>query len=84
MITRADVDEARARIAGRVRRTPLVAVDPGAFPGPTWLKLEFLQHTGSFKARGAFNRIRLARFAAPLLTFAGAIPCSSIGRAFGC
>jgi threonine dehydratase len=22
-----------------------------------WLKLEFLQHSGSFKARGAFNRI---------------------------
>ncbi|RNL78894.1 threonine/serine dehydratase [Nocardioides marmorisolisilvae] len=57
MITRADVDEARARIEGRVRRTPLIAVDPGAFGGQTWMKLEFLQHTGSFKARGAFNRI---------------------------
>ncbi|MFL6106541.1 MAG: threonine/serine dehydratase [Marmoricola sp.] len=57
MITRADVEGARARIEGRVRRTPLIAADPGAFPGRTWMKLEFLQHTGSFKARGAFNRI---------------------------
>ena len=61
MITRADVDQARARIEGRVRRTPLIAVDSGAFPGPTWMKLEFLQHTGSFKARGAFNRILKAQ-----------------------
>jgi threonine dehydratase len=61
VITRADVDEARARIEGRVRPTPLVAVDSGAFPGPAWLKLEFLQHTGSFKARGAFNRILAAQ-----------------------
>ena len=61
MINRADVDEARARIEGRVRRTPLIAVDAGAFPGPSWMKLEFLQHTGSFKARGAFNRILAAQ-----------------------
>ena len=57
VITRADVEDARTRIEGRVRRTPQTAVDPGAFPGQAWLKLEFLQHTGSFKARGAFNRI---------------------------
>ena len=57
MINRSDVEAARARIAGRVRHTPLSEVDPGTFAGPTWLKLEYLQHTGTFKARGAFNRL---------------------------
>lgn len=55
----ADVRAAAVRIAGRVRRTPLVAAAPvrGA---PDWartltMKLESLQVTGSFKARGACN-----------------------------
>lgn len=61
MITRRDVDEAAARIAGRVRRTPVIAVDPGTFPGQAWLKCEFMQHTGTFKARGAFNRVLACR-----------------------
>ncbi|WP_412537749.1 threonine/serine dehydratase [Longispora sp. K20-0274] len=62
MISRSDVESAAARIAGRVRTTPLARVEPGAFGPPVglWLKLEFLQHTGSFKARGAFNRILAA------------------------
>jgi threonine dehydratase len=34
-----------------VRRTPVIE------HGGLWLKLELLQHTGSFKARGAFNRM---------------------------
>jgi threonine dehydratase len=59
MITKSDIQAARQRIAGRVRMTPLVAVDPGRFgsPGPVWFKLEQIQHSGSFKARGAYNRI---------------------------
>lgn len=56
MIERRDVEAARVRIAGRVRRTPLLAVGD-AFGGAGWFKLEYLQHTGTFKARGAFNRI---------------------------
>lgn len=56
MITRTDVEAARERIAGRVRRTPLLDVGD-AFGGTGWFKLELLQHTGTFKARGAFNRI---------------------------
>ncbi len=66
MVTRADVDAAAARIAGHVRRTPIAEVDAGTFPGPAWLKLEFMQHTGTFKARGAFNRILAAREAGEL------------------
>ena len=56
MITLPDVEAARERIAGRVRRTPLLDVGD-AFGGAGWFKLELLQHTGTFKARGAFNRI---------------------------
>jgi threonine dehydratase len=62
MIDRRDVEVAARRIAGRVRRTPVLEVEAGAFgPGRFWLKLEYLQHTGSFKARGATNRLLAAR-----------------------
>ncbi|GIJ45572.1 threonine dehydratase [Virgisporangium aliadipatigenens] len=44
---------AARRIAGRVRRTPVSE----AVPGAVWFKHEYLQVSGSFKARGAFNRI---------------------------
>jgi threonine dehydratase len=57
MISSADVKEAATRIAHKVRRTPLIQLDPGTFAGEVWLKCEFMQHTGTFKARGAFNRI---------------------------
>src|SRR5216683_4898905 len=43
-----------------IRRTPVVEVDGGEFglPGhPLTLKLELLQHSGSFKARGAFANL---------------------------
>jgi len=52
---------AAQRIAGHVRRTPLLRI-PGAQLGvgchQLWLKLEHLQIGGSFKARGMFNRMR--------------------------
>jgi threonine dehydratase len=50
---------ARRRIAGRVYRTPLIP-SPGLSAragAAVYLKLENLQKTGSFKARGAFNKI---------------------------
>lgn len=54
-----DVEAARDRIRGTVRVTPLVPSDAvSARSGvATWMKLECLQVTGSFKARGASNRI---------------------------
>lgn len=52
-VTRQDVQAAADRIAGRVRRTPLMAP---ADPTGVWLKCEFLQHCGVFKTRGAYNR----------------------------
>lgn len=60
--TLSDVALAGQRIASRTRRTPLVASDwlspESAGPaGGVWLKLESLQVTGSFKARGALNAV---------------------------
>jgi threonine dehydratase len=55
------VRAAAIRIAGDVRRTPLLRL-PGRALGVAvdelWLKLEHLQISGSFKARGMFNRMR--------------------------
>lgn len=60
-ITAADVARARGRIGERVRRTPVLAVEAGGLASvPVVLKLELLQHTGSFKVRGAFNRVLAA------------------------
>ena len=61
MITRADVEQAAQRTAGLTRLTPVLEADPGAFPGPVWFKCEFMQHTGTFKARGALNRVLAAK-----------------------
>jgi len=59
VIGRQAIDEAAARVGGRVRCTPTIELEAGAFPGAgaVTLKLELMQHTGSFKPRGAFNRI---------------------------
>jgi threonine dehydratase len=43
-----------------IRRTPVVGVDAADFgldPRPLVLKLELMQHTGSFKTRGAFSNL---------------------------
>jgi threonine dehydratase len=57
-----DIDDVRAaarRIAGHAHRTPLLAGTPldALTNGRVLLKLETLQHTGSFKFRGAWNRL---------------------------
>ena len=57
-VTPADIRAAHTRIAPYVRRTPLMEAASPAGDGPAIsFKLEFLQHTGSFKARGAFNNL---------------------------
>jgi threonine dehydratase len=51
-----DVRAAAERIAGRIRRTPVLEL--GELRGASVVaKLELLQHTGSFKPRGAFNKL---------------------------
>jgi threonine dehydratase len=57
--TAADVDEAARRLAGVALRTPLLtsAALDARTGGRVFLKAETLQHTGSFKFRGAYNKL---------------------------
>src|SRR5690349_10061692 len=61
MINLSDIQAAAGRIAPYVRRTPLLAAKPLksglAADWSLYLKLENLQITGSFKARGAINKL---------------------------
>jgi threonine dehydratase len=59
LVTGHDVEAAAAVLADIVRHTPMehsraLAARVG---GPVWLKCENLQHTGSFKFRGAYTRL---------------------------
>jgi threonine dehydratase len=58
-VERLDILAALDRIGGYVRRTPVVTVEAALLgtPGEVVLKLELVQHAGSFKPRGAFNRV---------------------------
>ena len=51
-----EINHAAARIVPHLRVTPVLPLDLPAI-GPVALKLEHLQHTGSFKARGAVNTL---------------------------
>jgi threonine dehydratase len=76
--TAADVDEAARRLDGVALRTPLLtsaALDAMA-GGRVFLKAETLQHTGSFKFRGAYNRLA----AIPLEQRAGGVVAFSSGN----
>jgi threonine dehydratase len=59
ILTEALIQEALTFLRGRIRRTPLeLSPQLSAIVGvPVWLKLEFLQTTGSFKLRGALFRM---------------------------
>jgi threonine dehydratase len=54
-VTRDDVLDAAGRVAGAVERTPLIESEIGGTG--IWLKCECLQTGGSFKLRGATNRL---------------------------
>jgi threonine dehydratase len=59
-ITRERIAQTEMLIRPHVRHTPVLAVDMADFGKaalPVDLKLEFLQHSGSFKARGAFANL---------------------------
>lgn len=57
LVTLEHILAARERLSGVVLRTPLAPLDlPGA-SGQLFLKNEALQRTGSFKLRGAYNKI---------------------------
>jgi threonine dehydratase len=59
MIPLDDIRAAAARLGGRVHRTPLLssAQLSARAGGRMWLKCESFQKTGSFKARGALNKV---------------------------
>jgi threonine dehydratase len=59
MLNLQEIERARARIAGRVHRTPLMSATLlGQQAGVSlYLKCESLQKTGSFKVRGALNKL---------------------------
>jgi threonine dehydratase len=63
MTTRPAIEAAAARIAPHIRRTPVLVLPGTALgtPGEIVLKLEQLQVSGSFKARGAFNALLQSR-----------------------
>lgn len=73
-LSHGDVTAAAERVLGRVRPVTVAPLDPGAVrseapggPDPeVWLALEYLQHTGSFKARGAVNFLYAHRAAGTL------------------
>lgn len=57
--TRADIEAAAAAIAPHTRRTPIIEIDGDTLGIDATLvfKLEYLQVTGAFKARGAVNYV---------------------------
>jgi threonine dehydratase len=59
-VTRSDIERIYPIISPHVRRTPVVTVSGAEFglpPFPLTLKLEHMQHAGSFKTRGAFANL---------------------------
>jgi threonine dehydratase len=56
-MNREAIETARRQIAGTVLRTPLVRLDIPKSSATIYLKLENLQHTNSFKLRGATNAV---------------------------
>ena len=59
MINRSAISAAARRLRAYVRHTPILRLAAGelGYDAPVTLKLEMLQHAGSFKPRGAFNRL---------------------------
>jgi threonine dehydratase len=84
--TREEIANAYALINRLVRRTPVVDV---ALPDgrPVTLKLELLQHTGSFKPRGAFTTVLAAPEAPHTLVAASGgnhgLAVAHVGRTLG-
>jgi threonine dehydratase len=80
--TAADVDAAAERLGGVALRTPLIAspVLDAMTGGRVFLKAETLQRTGSFKFRGAFNKLSSL---APDMRRGGVVAYSSGNHAQG-
>ena len=57
MSWRDDISAALTRITSHVHRTPVASLSGFGLDHPIAVKFEQMQHTGSFKARGAFNTL---------------------------
>ncbi|MDF1668478.1 MAG: threonine/serine dehydratase [Roseovarius sp.] len=57
MMWRDEIEAAAQRLAPYVQRTPVLVSTALGLDFPVEMKLEQMQHTGSFKARGAFNTL---------------------------
>lgn len=57
MVGPEDIETAAKRLNGHVMRTPVARISGFGLPFPVEMKFEQLQHTGTFKARGAFNTL---------------------------
>ena len=57
LVTLAELRAAQERIRGIVVHTPLVAFEVAGEPLALWVKAEGLQPIGSFKLRGAYNKV---------------------------
>lgn len=60
MVTQDEVESALARTRAVVRHTPVTLVEPGVLPGTVVLKLEQLQHAGTYGIRAVFNQVLAA------------------------
>lgn len=74
-VTLSEIIHAGRLIGSHVRNTPILEVDPADF-GVSWrgrltLKLECLQHTGSFKVRGAFASLLADERGGPVTAVSG-------------
>jgi len=80
-----DIRRASDLVAPHIRRTPVLDVEVEG--RPVSLKLELLQHTGSFKVRGAFNSVLSAPEQPELLVAASGgnhgMAVAHVGRALG-
>jgi threonine dehydratase len=56
-ISKSAISDTYKRIAPFIRRTPIIDIKVPGIEMPVTLKLELLQHSGSFKARGAFANL---------------------------
>ena len=54
---KAEIDRAAERIGPHIMQTPVMESGGFGLPFEVALKLEQVQHTGTFKARGAFNTL---------------------------
>lgn len=89
-VSPSDVERAYDLIRPYVRRTPVLHLDSGEIDGidqPVTLKLELLQHAGSFKPRGAFHRVLTSSVpAAGLIAASGGnhgAAVAHVGRSLG-